>query len=282
MRRRRAAPEPSPAPAPAPTPPPHRAAQYLALADVLERHGADDLTRHERRVSSQNGEDGVLAEIVRRTGPGGRTFAEFGAGAGGENVCALLADALGWSGLFLEPDPAAHALLQRKYAALPRVRTERTSVTPDNALALLRRLGVPQGVDVLSIDIDGRDLWVWRALAPLRPRIVVVEYNAGLGFERALTVPADHEEPWDGTDFFGASLPALELAGAEQGMRLVHTELTGTNSFFVRDELAGDLPADPPRRGPNYLLAGLTHVPDPHRRGWAAYPPGEHGAGTAP
>ena len=230
------------------------------------------LAPFERRVASQNGEDGVIAEILRRIGPGERpSFVEFGAGEGVQATCVTLADDQAWPGLFLESDPVAHAALEAKYAGHPRVRTARASVSPSNVVALFAEHGVPEEPTVLSIDIDGRDLWVWRALAGHhRPRLAVVEYNAGLGFHRALTVPPDHDEPWDTTDYFGASLPALERVAADVQMRLVHTDTTGVNAFFVRDELAHDLPAsdDVVRHPPNYLGAGLRHPPDPRKRPW--------------
>jgi hypothetical protein len=50
-----------------------------------------DLTRYELRVFSQNGEDGVLAEIMRRLGVSGRNLVEFGIESGAEGNCVFLA-----------------------------------------------------------------------------------------------------------------------------------------------------------------------------------------------
>ena len=72
---------------------------------------------------------------------------------------------------------------------------------------------------------------------------------------------------WSGTDAYGASLPALEALGRSRGYRLVHTDMSGCNAFFVRDELADGRFAhseDVARIGdPNYLLRGIRHPPDP-------------------
>jgi hypothetical protein len=252
---------------------------YLALTELLRRHegGAvpaapgGSLTAYELRVFSQNGEDGVIAELIARCGAPGRWFVEFGAGDGHENNCAALADLLGWSGLFIEADEGLHAALDAKYRAVEGVRTVRAAVGPENIERLLEEAGVPEEPDVLSIDVDGADLWIWRAIERYRPRIVVIEYNASLGGERSLVQPRDHAAPWDNTEFGGASIAALIRLGGEKGYRLAHTDLTGTNAFFVRDDLGGELPAAR-AHGPNHFLAGGGHKPDPESRPYSSYP----------
>ena len=256
----RQAPSAPPQPSPA-----DRIRQYQALGELARRHGDTSLTAAELKVFSQNGEDGVIAEILRRIGTTSRTFVEVGAGDGVESNCTFLADVLGWSGTCVEADPVLHERLARHHSGNPGVRAVNAYVTPDDLGALD---GVPEEPDLLSLDIDGVDWWVWHALA-LRPRVVVVEYNAARG-DAPVTLPRDHAEPWDGTDYFGASLPAYELLAAARGYRLVHTDLTGVNAFFVRYDLAGPFPPseEVPRRGPNLLLAGISLPPDPHAREW--------------
>jgi hypothetical protein len=120
---------------------------------------------------------------------------------------------------------------------------------------------VPVELDVLSIDVDGNDYWIWRALMAYSPRIVVIEYNAHWPADVRWVQPYDPERTWQGTDNFGASLGALRSLGTEKGYRLVHTELTGTNAFFVRSDLAAVMPAPEvvPVRAPNYFLSGGGH-----------------------
>jgi len=243
--------------------------RYLALRAIAERHGAArDLTAAELKVFSQNGEDGVLAEILARIGTGPRTFVEIGVGDGTESTCQFLADVLGWSGVFAEADAEQGARLARKYERRPPVRVVARRIGPDGADALVRDAG-PGDPDVLAIDVDGIDWWIWHGLTAVRPRVVVVEYNAALG-DRPLTVPRDHAAPWDWTAYFGASLRALELLGEAKGYRLVHTDLTGTNAFFVRADLDRDLPPPEavPRRAANYLLRGIAFPPAAPERKW--------------
>jgi hypothetical protein len=246
---------------------------YLALATLGARyaeHGRpdreapppEDLTRHELRVFSQNGEDGVVEAILRRVGQGSRSFVEFGAEAGTEGNCVYLADVLGWEGLFMEADTDIFARLEAKYAARPAVRTVRATVRPETIEDLIRDAGLPEEPAVMSIDVDGIDYWIWRALER-RPRLVVIEYNAHIPQDAALTQPLEPAMSWDGTDYFGASLLALRRLGASKGYRLVHTDLAGVNAFFVREDLAGPfLPeAEVPVRAPNFFLSGAGHPP---------------------
>jgi hypothetical protein len=258
----------------------------LALAELLRReqlgrgaHPAAALAPYELRVFSQNGEDGVIAEILRRSGTVARYFVELGAGPGHENNCALLADVFGWSGLYAEADAQAGAALEARYAHNPRVRTEIVAVTPRNLQSILDEAGVPPEFDILSVDVDGSDYWLWEALTEHRPRLVVIEYNAALPHDQRLVAPLDPGHRWDGTEFFGASLGALRALAAVKGYRLVHTDLTGTNAFFIREDLPGDYPPphDVPLRAANYYLSGRRHPPDPQTRAYVEVDPGRAG-----
>jgi hypothetical protein len=76
---------------------------------------------------------------------------------------------------------------------------------------------------------------------------VVIEYNSAFGPTASVTVPdADgFVRPPAGVErmYFGASLSALDALGRRKGYRLVLTDPTGTNAFFVREDLAGPFPA---------------------------------------
>jgi len=247
---------------------------YEGLARLSERYRhvcsepsseprSGPLSAFELRAFSQNGEDGVIAEILARVGDGGRYFVEFGVESGVEGNCVYLADVMGWRGLFMECDERMFAELEAKYRANRSVLTHRATVTPENLEALLDANAVPSEPDVLSIDVDGADYWLWSSLERYRPRVLVIEYNSILDPARKLVQPPDAPTAWDGTDYYGASLGALRELGEHKGYRLVHTELCGVNAFFVREDLAeGRFPAHegPALRGsPNYFQGGHGH-----------------------
>jgi SAM-dependent methyltransferase len=255
-------------------------ALYLAISELRRAHEAigdgpadgrepAELTAWELRAFSQNGEDGVLAEILVRAGAPVRSFVEFGAQSGREGNCIFLADVAGWNGVFMEADAEQFAELQRKYRAVERVTTLQAKVTPEDVQQLFERAGVPAEPAVVSIDVDGTDYWIWEALVDYRPRVVIIEYNSMLDVERRLVQPRD-QDAWDGSDYFGASLGAIRALGESKGYRLVHVDLTGSNAFMVREELAeGRFPTGdrvPVRGLPNYFQSGYRHPRDPHFR----------------
>jgi hypothetical protein len=254
---------------------------YLAMAELMRRCGGDvfetgpSLTPFELRVFSQNGEDGVIAEMIRRSGAPGQFFVEFGAGTGRENNCAALAEALGWAGLYIEADPALYGQLEEKFRGHPAVRTLKAVVTASNIEELLDGAAVPRDMDLLSIDVNGPDLWIWQAITDWSPRFVVIEYNSSLDPRRALVQPPAHGT-WDRTTYFGASIAALMSLATTKGYRLVHTELTGNNAFFVRGDLSGTYLDEEQViiRSPNHFLADRRHRDDPRRRRYIEYEPG--------
>ena len=204
-----------------------------------ELRGGLDLTAFELRSYSQNGEDGVLAEILRRIGAPSRYFVEFGAGPGDEGNCVLLAVVAGWQGLLIESDVAEYEELRRRYAGQNRVKTIHALVTSANVESLFAGAHVPRGPDVLSIDVDGADYWIWEAMDTFRPRVVVIEYNGGIDPQRRLVQPRAYAGGWDRTQYYGASLASMRHLAEQKRYRLVHTDLSGTNAFFVRSDLAG-------------------------------------------
>ena len=237
-------------------------AVYPSLGELARRwDGGPDLTASELRVFSQNGEDGVIAAIFDAIGTGAGGFVEFGIQDGTEGNSVFLAQVLGWSGVFLEADDAGFAALERRFAANPRVRAVHAAVEPDTVESLFAQAGVPEEPDLVSIDVDGNDVWIWRALTAYRPRLVIVEYNGAIDPRERRAMPYTPGFRWDGTSDYGASLGALEDLAGEKGYRLVHTELAGVNAFFVREDLAGGLPSGDavPRRSANHVLMGLGH-----------------------
>ncbi len=206
----------------------------------------------------------MVAEIFRRIGTDTCRFVEFGAEDGREANCLFLAEVLGWEGLFIEGNPTSYVALDQRFRDRPRVRTACDLVTPENINQILRRSDVTGSIDVLSVDIDGHDYWVWQAIEAISPRLVVIEYNAHVPYPERRVQPLEECGPWQGTDYFGASLGALEHLADQLGYALVHTDLAGVNAFFVRKEFldAFDLPSGPPRRAPNFFLTGRGHPPD--------------------
>lgn len=247
--------------------------RLAAVAEIARRadsslYARADLTASEFRVFSQNGEDGVIVEIFNRIGVTNRYFVEFGIQDGSEGNAVLLADVFGWSGLFIEGDRELCERVRRKYSHGP-VDVLGAVVTAENINELFSASGVPAEPDLLSIDIDGNDLYVWRALECSRPRVVIIEYNSGILAEGPVVQPYTPDKAWDGSGAFGSTLAALDVVASEKGYRLAHSDLSGVNAFYVRDDLWEALGVETaPRRAQNYGLTGLEQRPAAPPGGW--------------
>jgi hypothetical protein len=133
--------------------------------------------------------------------------------------------------------PELCAKLQENYSTCPGVRCQQTAVTSRNIEELLAAHQVPLDFDLLSIDIDGNDYWVWKAIERWQPRLVVIEYNAIFPPPVRWVMKENFDHRWDNTNYYGASLTSLVILGRQKGYTLVATDSRGINAFFVRTEL---------------------------------------------
>ncbi len=236
--------------------------RYHAWREALQRRRHPELLdRCEARTFSQHGEDGVLAEIFRRLNVSHGYFVEFGVEHGRENNTLALARQ-GWRGLWLErvPQHCEHARAAIATHAAAIVLLERF-VTRENILDLLASQGVPDDLDLLSIDVDGNDYWIAeRILERYHPKVLVVEYNAFFARGEDFVIDYAPDFRWDQSNYFGASLKTFTSMMQQHGYALVGCERAGVNAFFVRRDLARGRfhsPADPVAffyRAPKYGL----------------------------
>jgi hypothetical protein len=223
----------------------NRGNQELFLTELLKSQRYSDpqrLARFEHQVYSQNGEDGILAEIFRRIGVSTRYFVEIGVGDGLENNTVHLLSR-GWAGIWMEGSSKSAAVIRRELNRLigsKKLTLIESFITRENVSSLLEQAGVPADIDLLSIDIDRNTFYIWEALADYKPRVVVVEYNAIMPPELDWKVQYRADQWYDGSLYFGASLKAFEILGGRLGYSLVGCDLCGVNAFFVRNDLTGN------------------------------------------
>ena len=198
------------------------------------------LNLFEKKVFSQGGEDGIIAEIFNRIGITDSWFVEFGVQDGLECNSLLLLHQ-NWRGLWVEGDRGDYLKVKENlgvFLGRDTLQVEYKFVTPENFERILGQGKIPHEFDLLSIDIDYNDYWVWKALTNYRPRVVVIEYNAQFPPPVKVVVDYNPQASYVSSTFFGASLQSLELLGREKGYQLVGCSFSGVNAFFVRDDLA--------------------------------------------
>jgi hypothetical protein len=202
----------------------------------------DKLTKFEYQVFSQFGEDGVLQEIFRRIGTTNRFFVEFGVEDGSETNSTYLLYK-GWNGLWIdggsENIAAIHRSCSRAIAKGQLIAME-SFITAENIESLFARANVPAEFDMLSIDIDRNDYYIWKAITKYRPRVVMIEYNSIFRPGDHFVVDYDANAMWDKSSNFGASLESMVQLGEEKGYKLVCSSFAGLNAFFVREDVMGD------------------------------------------
>ncbi len=190
---------------------------------------------HQRTVYSQTGEDGILEKIFEVIPPTARFAIEFGAGDGilFSNVRKLIVND-GWGGLLLEGEGELGEVLAGNYAGLAGVRTAQAWVYPGNVELLFEENDVPRDLDLLVIDIDSNDYYVWRAIRAYRPKVVQIECNAMFLPPQKVVVGFHPMLWWDGDSaHYGASIQSLYRLGRRKGYELVGANEVGSNLFFV-------------------------------------------------
>ncbi len=199
------------------------------------------LEQYGYKVYSQNDEDGILQEIFKRIGVTSKTFIEFGVQNGLESNCHYLLFQ-GWRGLWMDGNEEDVQEIQRRF--YPVLKTGQLSckhafITRENINQLILEEGISGEIDLLSIDVDGNDYHIWEAVTAVAPRVVVIEYNGKLPPDCDWKMAYQAYHVWEGSDWHGASLKALERLGEQLGYQLVGTGLVGVNAFFVKKEIAG-------------------------------------------
>lgn len=199
------------------------------------------LLRFGFKVYSQNEEDGIIEEIFRRIGYTNRTFVEFGVDDGLENNSLKLI-LEGWRGLWLEGSAANVEAIQAKFAdviADGRLSIDHAFIDRDNINTIIGRTFSGE-IDLISIDIDGNDIYVMEALKVINPRVIVIEYNGKFRPPLSIAQKYDPNFVWAKRDYTGASLAAIEKVAARKGYSLVGCNIMGINAFFVRNDLVAD------------------------------------------
>ena len=214
----------------------------------LQAQHRNPLNRFGRKCFSQTDEDGITLEIVRRLGlVDGGVFAELGVGDGTENNTLVLA-ALGWRGFWIGGEDLAFS-----WSKTSRFSYQKAWITLENVLRLTRAglidVGA-DGIDVLSIDLDGNDVHFVDELLSndVRPKLFIVEYNAKFPPPIEFQIAYDAGHTWQGDDYFGASLATFAKLFTTHGYRLVCCNShSGANAFFVDAQFASafdDVPTD--------------------------------------
>jgi hypothetical protein len=186
-----------------------------------------DLSRYEKSIYSQHGEDGVLAKIFDAIGTSSRFCVEFGAYDGVTGSNTFLLRRQGWGCMLLD-----------RMFDIPEYNLHKEFIRVENINELFDKYSVPSNVDLVSIDIDYNDFYIWKELDDkFQPRVVVIECNPTHLPDEDKVVRYRPFYCGDGTNYYGASILAMYRLGRSKGYSLVYHDSSGTNLFFVKDSV---------------------------------------------
>lgn len=184
----------------------------------------DSWAEHARNLYSQNGEDGIVAEIFRRIGTTNKFCFEAGAADGRwmSNTRKLIDE--GWSAVLVESDPDRLAELRKLESNKVTVAHRHiTDDGPDSIDNVLKENGCPEDPDLGVIDVDGPDYYILNSMLT-RPRVLLVEFDPASPKEFIPERGAEGQAGWQ----------ALFVLGKSKGYHAV--AYTRFNFIFVRFE----------------------------------------------
>jgi hypothetical protein len=223
----------------------------LLLGTLLARQNKqlshiNNLADAEFKVFSQAGDDGIIQYLINKVHIQDKTFIEFGVENYIESNTRFLLKHDNWCGLIIDGSKKATDFIKSDDIYYQHELKVVTSfITAENINELISSQGISGEIGLLSIDIDGNDYWIWKAIDVVQPVIVVIEYNSVLGAERAITVPYEEdfvrEQAHHSNLYFGASIQSLCTLGEEKGYAFVGSNSIGNNAYFVKKDRLGSL-----------------------------------------
>jgi hypothetical protein len=214
------------------------------LSNAIQNWNVEKISDAEFQVFSQWGDDGIIQYLIQKIKPT-PVFIEFGVEDYKESNTRFLLHNNNWKGLIID---GSEKHIKRIKNSDEYWKFDLTAVcsfiTAENINQIFTEYQFNTSIGLLSVDIDGNDYWVWKAIDVVQPEIIIVEYNSVFGSERTITIPyqpdfvranAHHSHLYAGT-----SLAAIVKLSEEKGYAFVGSNSAGNNAYFVRkDRLSG-------------------------------------------
>ena len=136
-----------------------------------------------KNIYSQNGEDGIIEQLIKELNIKNGTFCEFGAsnGIASSNTYNLIKN-YNFSGIAIEADKIRFTECVKNYKSFPNIMIYNGYVLYNhseyNLDKWLEKGNMEKNFDILSIDIDCDDYYVWKNMKNFNPKIVIFEVNS--------------------------------------------------------------------------------------------------------
>jgi hypothetical protein len=205
-----------------------------------------DLSEVEFQVSSQWGEDGIIDWLFNKFSKLPQIFVEIGTQDYRESNTRFLLRNKNFDGYLIEGDSTATKNIKRQRIYWKHnLIVKNRFVNKDNINEIITEMKIPKKIGLFSLDIDGVDYWVLKALKSLDASIVICEYNSLFGTKKSVTVPYDKN--FDRTKkhfsnlYYGASINAFVDLMKSRNYFLLGTNTSGNNAFFMKNTFSKDI-----------------------------------------
>jgi hypothetical protein len=208
---------------------------------------AQKLSDFEVKVFSQGGEDGIIDYLINQLGLIYPKVLEIGIGNFLECNSRFLMENRLAKVVVVDQNKEAINIIENypnkwKY----NIHFINQFINLNNVLSIYNQAVQEIGnIDVLSIDIDGMDYWILKAIPKENISIIICEYNSLFKDQIGVSVPYnenfDRLSETESGKYFGASLKAFIDYLETNNFQFIGANLTCVNAFFVRKDLVNKL-----------------------------------------
>tara|TARA_B100001142_G_scaffold329743_1_gene394159 strand:+ start:2115 stop:2918 length:804 start_codon:yes stop_codon:yes gene_type:complete len=209
-----------------------------------KKHYYTMINKYEKKLYSQNGEDGVIDYIFHVIKTKTKKFVEFGFGINENNSINLIVNH-DFDGLFIDGNKNTCLQSKQLYKRVTKKNIQflNAFITKQNINGLIGRHCRGE-IDFLSIDIDGNDCHILDTITYINPRVICVEFCSSIGPYRSVTVKYKptfirHNEHHSGM-YCGGSLLGTTNIMKKKSYSLVGV-VHGLNAFYVRNDILENL-----------------------------------------
>lgn len=205
----------------------------------------NNVSQAEFKIFSQWGDDGIIDWLVEHLNIEHKLFVEFGVENYTESNTRFLMMHKNWSGLIFDGSQRHIDDVKNSYYYwMYDLTAKKAFIDKNNINQLISEWSSVQDIGLLHIDIDGNDYWIWKEINCIQPIIVIVEYNALFGNERAITIPYQADfyrtQAHHSNLYYGASLKALDVLANQKGYTFIGCNTAGNNAYFIRNDKLND------------------------------------------
>jgi hypothetical protein len=196
-------------------------------------------------VFTTHNEDGILQYILNNVETPGRFFIDIGSNDCINSNCANLAFHHQWNGIFIDGNNRLIERGKHIYSSFFQSKINgfqfiNSIVRPATINTFLENLSTPPQIDLLSIDLDGNDYHIWKAIEVIQPTIVIAEVQVEKGMQEFIPEYDEVFEQYEAAVPKGASPLSMIQLAASKGYELAATNTEGFNLFFVKKSAMKD------------------------------------------